>query len=173
MKFLAALVPCALYAFAALPADARPLVIEESAVLTNPDPVKYPSFGYEVATNGTDALVLAADVSNEELRHHYVLRFQKSRSAWLYRGELLHAQIDRGGEDRVFPSEIALRGDLAAIALQGSPHLYRLTASGLVDLGGFGGPTNDIEIEGNRIAWGEGEAWHAAVGDVDANGHLS
>ena len=39
-------------------ATARPVVIEESATLVDPDPVAYLRFGGEVATNGEYALVL-------------------------------------------------------------------------------------------------------------------
>src|SRR5690242_17035396 len=41
-------------------ASARPIVIEEKATLTNPDPVSYAQFGRQVATNGEYALVLGA-----------------------------------------------------------------------------------------------------------------
>ncbi len=37
-------------------AQARPLVVQESARITNPDPVTYPIFAADVAIDGDDAI---------------------------------------------------------------------------------------------------------------------
>jgi len=51
---------CALFLGFSTLAAARPVVIEETATLTNPDPTAFPQFGRMVATNGEYALVLGA-----------------------------------------------------------------------------------------------------------------
>ena len=62
MKLLAALVTCALAALAfATSASARPLVIEDTAIIENPDPARYRTFGFDAATNGEWAFVGASD----------------------------------------------------------------------------------------------------------------
>lgn len=150
-------------------APARPLLIEESQIIANPDPVRYPRFASAVTTNGNDALVLAQDRSLATPWILYVLHYRRLGGSWTFQGEVLRKVIDYDG-DSVLPSAIALRGDLAVLELQGSPVVYRLTGGALQFIQNLGGPTEDIEIDGNRIAQGEGEAWHGRVADPLPNG---
>src|SRR5262245_30393659 len=130
---------------AAAASHARPLLIEESAILANPDPVRYPSFGNDVATNGTDILVVARDTTDEDHWVNYVLRWQRAGNQWVYRGEVLRQDTER--TDPNPPWQIAMRGSLVVAALHGSAVAWRLTDAGLVNPFQLGGFTEDIEIE--------------------------
>jgi len=168
MSILRTLLPAlAAGAFASL-ALARPTLVEETAVLANPDPVRYRSFGGRVATNGTDVLALATDKSNDELWIYYLLRFQRVAGSWVYRGEVLRQEIPNMFEWS--HTELAMRGDLVVAALEGPAVAYRLTDAGLVKGETLCGNTNDIEIDGSRVACGEGEAWNGSVSELNADG---
>jgi hypothetical protein len=85
---------CILLVGASTLASARPIVIEESATLTNPDPVLYAQFGRMVATNGEYALVLGSrdDIDNpggeDDLQRRDALLYRRIAGQWQYQGIL-------------------------------------------------------------------------------------
>jgi hypothetical protein len=163
---VAALLGCALAGNAAA---ARPLIIEESSIIQSPDPAIYPSFGFEVATNGEEALIAGFDdKTNVEVWQYYVLLYRKVNGQWVFQRVLQHHE--HFYDSYSYPVQFALRGNLAVVALAGGPNLWRRTASGWQQLGNLGGLTEDVELEGNRTAFSVGEPWDAYVADINSDG---
>jgi hypothetical protein len=159
---------CALVASIAGAASARPIVIEESTTLVNPDPAAYPQFGRMVATNGEYALVLGSDdnavdpISDEPLLRRDALLYRRVAGQWQYQ-QVLRGSLT-GQEGYNFPDLLAMKGDLAVTELDGSPQVHRLGTLGWEPAGQIGNITEDIEIDGERIVLTTGDcSWDARV----------
>jgi hypothetical protein len=146
-------------------AHARPVIIEDTATIANPDPAAYPTFGGEVATNGEYALVLGSrdDYTNGTLTHiRSALLYRRVASQWVFQRVL--RQTLREYDSYAFPHSFAMQGNLAVVGLDGSSEAYRLSASGWQPAGQVAGPTVDTEIDGERIVYSHGAcSWDASV----------
>jgi hypothetical protein len=156
--------------FAGLAQAARPVVIEDSARIENPDPVRYPTFATEVATNGEWAIVDGYDnVTDYEVQEYYALLFRRVNGQWLFQKELQH--LTRDWDGYYFPREFAMRGNYAAVELMGATQIFHFDGSDWLDTGqSITGYSNDIEIEGTRIAVSTGESWNASVDELQSDG---
>src|SRR4029079_1119783 len=125
MKLLAALATCALTTFAlATPAHSRSLIIEDSTPIENPDPARYPQFGFDVATNGQYACVAASDASLfSDVLNYYVLLYRRVNGQWTLQRELAHATTSN---EYFYPMELVMQGNLAAIGMAGGVTAYHL-----------------------------------------------
>lgn len=156
-------------------ADARPIVIEDSAILTNPDTAEFASFGAEVATNGEYALALGSrdeyvyEPPNEEVLTYIrsALLYRRIGGTWTFQQVL--RQTRREYDSYNYPHSFAMKGNLAAVGLDGITEAYRLGESGWQPAGQITGPTEDTEIDGDRIVHSYGDCqWSARV--VEPNG---
>lgn len=170
-----ALRACILLVGASTLASARPVIIEETATLTNPDPVAYAQFGRMVATNGEYALVLGSrdDITNpsgeDDLQRRDALLYRRIAGQWQYRG-VLRGSL-RQWEGYNFPDLLAMNGDLAVLELDGDGQVYRLGASGWQSAGPLPGITEDIEIDGGRVLRTTGDcSWSGRVSEPDGSG---
>lgn len=106
---VATLLGCAL---AGTAAAARPLIIEESSTIQSPDPAIYSSFGFEIATNGTEALIAGFDdKADPEVWQYYALLYRKINGQWVFQQVLQHLAHEY--DSYSYPVEFAMRGDLA------------------------------------------------------------
>jgi len=154
-------------------ASARPIVIEETATLTNPSPATYAQFGRMVATNGEYALVLGSrdSVSDEggELFLRDALLYRRVAGRWQYQQVLRSSLRENDGYN--FPDLLAMNGALAVLELDGNTQAYRLDATGWQPVGPRRAITEDIEIDGERIVLSTGDcSWDAYALDPDGNG---
>jgi len=154
-------------------AAARPIVIEDSATIANPDPAAYPMFGGEVATNGEYALVLGRrfDEGEFQVRVHSALLYRRIADQWVFQRVL--RQTQREFDTFTFPHSFAMQGNLAVVELDGSTVAYRLDANGWQPAGEIAGPLRrqDAEIDGDRIVQSYGVcSWNALVGEPDGSG---
>ena len=81
-------------------AAARPVIIEEAATLTNPDPVAYTQFGREVAISGEYALALGwRDVpeGGSETRYRSALLYHRVDGRWQFQQVLRTNVRDNDG----------------------------------------------------------------------------
>jgi len=162
-----------LLAGAASLASARPVVVEETATLANPDPAQYVFFGRQVATNGEYAVVLGSRDENTEdgalLMHRAALLYRRVAGQWQFQ-QVLRSTV-RGYDSYTYPSLFAMKGDVAVIELDGTTYAYRLGPNGWESQSAIGGPYEDVEIDGQRIAVGAGEGlWNAYAFDPDGAG---
>src|SRR5690348_10771824 len=172
MKFLAALVPCALITSTALSttADARPRIIEDSASIENPNPARYRSFGFDTATNGEYAFIAASDtITDYELSQYYVLLYRRVNGQWTFQSELIHREFS--DTDYTFPVELAMDGNFAVVGLVGSSYEYHL-AGGTWTQGPrlSGDPSYYIRMNGGRALLSNERGWGADVAERDASG---
>jgi hypothetical protein len=153
-------------------ASARPIIIEETATLTNPDPAAHVQFGRQVATNGEYALALGSrDVTEDgaELRYRAALLYRRAGGQWQFQ-RVLQSNV-RAWDSYSFPSEFAMKGGLAVVELDGTTQPYRLGTNGWQPAGQVAGITEDIEISGDRILKSTGEcSWSATVSEPDGAG---
>jgi hypothetical protein len=154
------------------PAEARPIVVEESAIITNPDSAEFASFGGEVATNGEYALVLGSrdEYLDGTLTHiRSALLYRRVATQWVFQQVL--RQTRREYDSYNFPHSFAMKGDLAAVGLDGTSEAYRLGASGWQPAGQVAGSTVDTEIDGERIVRSYGDCrWNAFALEPDGSG---
>jgi hypothetical protein len=165
-------IACVLLACVASVASARPIVIDPSATLTNPDPVAYRQFGHMVATNGEYALVLGSrdETTGDEIMHRAALLYRRVNGSWQFQ-RILQTSA-RGYDSYTYPSVFAMKGDLAIAELDGATSTYRLGSSGWQLTPRTASLTEDIEISGNRIVESHGEcSWNATVSEPDAAGN--
>jgi hypothetical protein len=153
-------------------AQERPLYLAPTAILTNPDPADFQFFGGRVATNGEYALVLGFRdeyESGTEIFHRAALLYRRVNGRWQF--EQVLKRTARGNDSYYYPSHFAMHGNLAVVELDGNTQVYQLDAAGWQAGSIIAGPTEDIEIDGSRIAYSTGDcSWHARVGDPDGAG---
>ncbi|HKU88286.1 MAG TPA: hypothetical protein VJP84_00725 [Steroidobacteraceae bacterium] len=171
MKLLAALVTCALAALAfATSATARPLVIEDTAVIENPDPVRYRSFGFDAATNGEWAFVGAADtITDYEVEQYYVLLYRRVNGQWTLQRELVH--VENYDSSYSYPVELAMDGNFAVVGVNGSAYEYHLVGDTWTQGQQLlGEPSYVIRMNGGRALLSNHRGWGANVAERDASG---
>jgi len=156
-------------------ASARPVVIEETATLTNPDPTAYAQFGRMVATNGEYALVLGArddltDPSGEPMIRRDALLYRRVTGQWQFQ-QVLRISVTPFFDEYYYPDVLAMKGDLAVIELSGSSQAYRRGATGWQPAEQIRRVTEYIKIAGERIVIGTGDcSWSASVLEPDGAG---
>jgi len=168
MKLLAALVPCALTALAmTTPAIARPLIVEDSSAIENPDPARYRSFGFDAATNGEYAFVAAAD-TNPEIQQLYVLLYRRVSGKWTFQSELLH--LERQFDTYDSATELVMDGNLAVIELAGEINEYHLSGGQWIKGQSLPGEAASyIRMNGARILTSEG-GWNGYAWEQSSTG---
>src|SRR5689334_3208674 len=130
-------------------ASARPVVIEETTTLTNPDPVAFAQFGRQVATNGEYALVLGArddlvDSQGEPKIQRDALLYRRVSGRWQFQ-QVLRTAGEYFYDGYYYPNHFAMKGDLAVIELIGGTQTYRLGTAGWQPAGDLRLTTEDIE----------------------------
>jgi hypothetical protein len=154
-------------------AQARPLIMEETAVLTPPPGAPYVRFGTYVGTNGEYALV---DAAHPQQPGAYLAQtfdavlYRRVNGLWTYQGVL--AQGSRNDDDySYFPVLLGMKGNLASVQLgDGGARFFRFDGSGWVPDGSGGGLHEDVSIDGERILLGVGESWNGQVFEPDGSG---
>jgi len=160
MKFLPVLV-IACGAVAA--AQARPVVIEESARITNPDPTNFPYFASDVAVDGDDAIATmeryfpppeGGALSDEE-HDVAVYLFHRSGNTWSPVKQLV---LDHDFPLTSFKAGLAMRNGIAALALNPLYVFERQSNGDWVSASVTGvdvsNPGDSVTIDGNRIFFG-------------------
>jgi len=143
-------------------AQARPLVVQESARIQNPDPANYPDFAADVAIDGDDAIATlerfidpAAGTSGE-LEHEVAVHlFHRTTSGWtpVRRLALQHHFFPFS----TFDSGLAMRDGIAALALNPLQVFERINGNWVSAPVTGVDPTNpgdSIAIDGRRILFG-------------------
>jgi len=164
-------IACVWLACVASLASARPIVIDPSATLTNPDPVAYRQFGRMIATNGEYALVLGSldETNGDEIMHRAALLYRRVAGSWQFQ-QVLHTTA-RSYDSYTYPSVFAMKGNLAVVELDGDTKTYRLGTAGWQPIARTASLTEDIEISGDRIVESNGNcSWNATVSEPDASG---
>jgi len=153
-------------------AYSRPVVIEETATLTNPDPTAYVQFGREVAISGEYALALGSrdvPIGGGEDFHRSALLYRRVDGRWQFQ-QVLHTSV-RDNDGYYYPSKFAMRGDLAVVELDGNTQAFRLGASGWQPAGQVGHTTEDIEIAGEKVILSTGDCnWSAYAAEPNGAG---
>jgi hypothetical protein len=170
MKIRLALLLLIVVAAFAIPLFARPVVIHETQALTTPDAARYPDFGFSVATNGEYALIggLRRDGPILDSHHHYALLYRRVNGQWTFVREQRYVLHE--ADSYIYPSLVAMRGDLAAIELSGNTHAFRLVGGEWIDEGSIGGPGEDLSVDGGRILHAAGDShWNGRIWEL-ANG---
>ena len=165
---------CALLALTGV-ATARPIVIEESATLNNPNPATYPQFGAMVATNGEYALVVGLDTNvadpggGDPLLRSDALLYRRVSGRWQFQQVLRDKLTYYDGY--VYPNVLAMNGNLAVTELAGNVQAHRLDATGWQPAGQVGFASEDIETDGERIVLTTGDCqWAANVYEPNGTG---
>jgi len=159
MKFLSGFI-IALGAIAV--AQARPLVVQESARITNPDPATYPYFAADVAVDGDDAIatlerfIEPAASTSGELEHEVAVHlFHRTTSGWAPVRQL--ALQHHFFPFSTFDSGLAMRNGIAALALNPLQVFERINGNWVSAPVTGVDPTNpgdSIAIDGGRILFG-------------------
>jgi hypothetical protein len=117
------ILPGLLIAFGALAvAQARPLVVQESARIVNPDPVTYPYFAADVAIDGDDAIATqeryfepGPGSDPRDIEHEVAVHlFRRTASGWAPVRQLV---VHHHPAFSSFNSGLAMRNGIAALAL--------------------------------------------------------
>ena len=143
-------------------AQARPLVVQESARITNPDPANYPYFAADVAIDGDDAVATLEryfdapeDGDPRDIEHEVAVHlFRRTASGWAPVRQLVTHRHDALSS---FESGLAMRNGIAALALN---PLYVFekrdgdwVAAPITGVDPFN-PGDQISIDGARILFG-------------------
>ncbi len=148
----------------------RPIVVESNASFASPDPVAWPVFGYEVATNGEYALVsgFLNGPTNGDLNYAAFL-YRRVNGQWTFQRVL--RQFYKYYDSYTYPVNFAMKGNLAAVALSGGFQVYELTSTGWNDTGFGGDLTEDVETDGTAVLAGVGEGlWNGSVAERGTGG---
>jgi hypothetical protein len=152
---------------------ARPVIIEESAVITPPDASTYRYFGFDVGTNGEYALVLGerADEPDPFMAAFDALLYRRVNGQWVFQRILAQGSRDPGEDWSVFPAIIGMKGNLASTELGDiRATIFRFDGSDWMAVSSAGGPTEDVSIDGERILYGIGEQWNGLLVEPDPAG---
>src|SRR5690349_12722517 len=176
MKMLLVLV----IACGAAAAQARPLVVQESARITNPDPTGFPYFAADVAVDGDDAIatmeryITPADPVSESDQEHEVAvyLFHRSGNAWAPVKQLvLHHHFALTS----FKAGVAMRNGIAALALN-PLYVFERQANGdwvsaPVTGTDISNPGDSVTIDGDRILFGGSSGpWMGTLYERNATG---
>ena len=153
--------------------QARPVYIEESAVLTPPsNGVTYLSFGFQAATNGEYALVAAERHGTEAaIRDFDALLYRRTAGGWQYvRILATEGWNDDVGDDRL-PVKIGMKGNLASAELgDRQTMIFRYDGTDWVRAGTGPGPSRDVSIDGDRILYGGPGSYDGWIFEPDGSG---
>src|SRR5688572_6501380 len=153
--------------------QARPVYIEESAVLTPPNNgITYASFGFQAATNGEYALVAAERADTDYERQDFdALLYRRTSGGWQY-VRILASEGRNFSEDySAFPVQIGMKGNLASAELgDTATMIFRYNGTDWVPAGTGAGPSEDVSIDGDRILYGVGEYWNGVVFEPNGSG---
>ena len=152
---------------------ARPIVIEESAVITPPPGAVYEQFGTQVGTNGDFALVLgvqpeAPDVFGEQTFD--ALLYRRISGNWVF--QRLLAQGTTSEDDySAFPTVIGMKDNLASTVLRGrSARIFYFNGTDWINQNQPVGFHEDVAIDGERILYGVGEPWNGRLYEPNGTG---
>src|SRR5688572_6678533 len=159
MKILSAIV---ITCGAIAAAHARPLVVQETARIVNPDPVNFPYFASDVAVDGDDAIATMErfidppDGGDPSAQEHDVAvhLFHRSGDTWTpVKRLVLHHHFAFTS----FKSGLAMRNGIAALALN-PLYVFERRNGDWVSASVTGvDPTNpgdSVTVDGNRIFFG-------------------
>jgi hypothetical protein len=143
-------------------AQARPLVVQESARLANPDPATYPYFASDVAIDGDDAIATleryiepTSGGDPNDIEHEVaVWLFHRDSAGWAPVRPLV---VHHHGAFGSFQSGLAMRNGIAALALN-PLYVFERRIVNWVEAPVTGAdpsnPGDSIAIDGNRILFG-------------------
>ena len=154
-------------------AQARPVIIEESAMLAPPPGVTYVRFGWHVGTNGEYALVTGARplvlVGEDEQQTFDAILYRRLNGNWVFQRIL--AQGTREYMFDYHPVVIGMKGNLASAELSDlRADIFRFNGTDWVPAGSSGGPKEDVSIDGERLLYGVGEYWNGRVLEPNGTG---
>ena len=143
-------------------ASARPIVIEESARLTNPDAANFPYFADDVAIDGDDAIATLDRYIDSPTGAP--LYSEHDVAVWLFRrgtggawAPVRQLALQHHGRLGSVQSGVAMRNGIAALALN-PLHVFERRNGDWVEAPVTGvdptEPGDDIKIDGNRILFG-------------------
>lgn len=153
--------------------QARPVYIEESAVLTPPsNGITYSAFGFQAATNGEYALVAAARAGADfDTQDFDALLYRRTSGGWQYVRILASEGRDFNEDYSYFPVKIGMKGNLASAELGDTQTMiFRYNGTDWVAAGTGTGPSEDVSIDGDRILYGGPESYHGEVFEPDGSG---
>jgi len=154
-------------------AQARPVYIEESAVLTPPsNGVSYAAFGFQAGTNGEYALVAAERAgANFDVHNFDALLYRRVNGSWIYQRILFAEGRDFNEDYAPFPVVVGMKGNLASAELGDTGiAIFRYDGTDWVRAGTGPGPSEDVSFDGGRILYGVGETWNGEVLEPDGSG---
>ena len=140
-------------------AQARSLVIEESARLTNPDP-SYPEFGTGVAIDGDDALAVLRrytppddELGISEREDIAVWLFRRVNGTWTAIRQL---EATSHGLEYIWGGDVAMQGGVAALAINPLSIYERRSGDWVQVLDNVLGdePGTSIEVDNGRVIFG-------------------
>jgi hypothetical protein len=156
-------------------AQARPVIIEESAVLTPPPGVTYLSFGWEVGTSGDYALVSGDRPwtgDNQEIQQHDAALYRRTGGSWVFQRFLAQGSRNLSEDYSYFPVIIGMKGNLASALLgeEARATIFRFNGTDWVTAGTGAHLQEDVSIDGERILYGVGEAWNGRLFEPNGTG---
>ena len=153
--------------------QARPLYIEESAVLTPPsNGFTYSNFGFQAATNGEYALVAAERADTDfDIQDFDALLYRRTSGGWQYVRILASGRRDFNQDDRAFPVTIAMKGTLASTELGDTrTRIFRFGGSDWLAAGAGETLSEGVSIDGDRILYGVNGSWAGRVFEPNGSG---
>ncbi len=154
-------------------AQTRPVIIEESAILTAPPGITYRDFGWDVGTNGEYALVTAERPTTGDDNTIFpfdALLYRKSNGSWTFQRILAQGSRNLYQDDSYYPVIIGMKDNLASTQLgESSPAtIHRFNGTDWVVSGSGAGLQEDVSIDGERVLYGVG-GWDGRVFEPDAS----
>jgi hypothetical protein len=156
-------------------AHARPVIIEESAVLTPPPGIAYVRFGQQVGTNGEYALVTGerpTSGQNHEIYPFDAVLYRRVNGNWVFQRILSQGSRDLSQDWSYFPVVIGMKGNLASTQLgeETAANIFRFNGTDWLPAGTGAGLQEDVSIDGDRILYGVGDSWNGRVYEPDGSG---
>ena len=157
--------------------QARPLVVQESARITNPDPANFPYFATDVAIDGDDAIATLERYFDppeggdpRDIEHDVAVHlFHRTAGAWVPVRQLA---MEHHGAFGHFNSGLAMRNGIAALALNPLYVFERRDGAWVsAPLTGVDPdmPGDSITIDGTRILFGGSSGqWTGTLYEKDA-----
>jgi len=159
-------------------AHARPLVVQETARITNPDPANFPYFASDVAVDGDDAIATMERYTESEtggpaVAHDVAVHlFHRSGNTWAPVRQLVTHHHFAGSS---FKAGLAMRNGIAALALN---PLYVFERQGNGDwtsapITGVDpdNPGDSVTVDGDRIFFGGSSGpWMGTLYERDSAG---
>jgi hypothetical protein len=151
--------------------QARPIYIEESAVLTPPNNgISYSSFGFEAATNGDYALVVGRRVPvDNDTQDFDALLYRRTSGGWQYVRILASKNVSQS--EYFAQLVIGMKGNLASAELADpATMIFRFDGTDWVPAGSGTGPSADVSFDGGRILYGGPQGWDGTVFEPNGSG---